>query len=132
VGNIKGSRSSTCSAASSLAAQLQQQACWIDVHLYAADGSGHARAFLQSTKLKEQERTNKTLQKEKEQLQAEVRDLKARIKEGELHVTQSCSATPGAVAMQSCRHVIMLLLCRCVKCGHGVWHWVVLQASVSD
>lgn len=42
-----------------------------------------AAAILQSTKLKEQEKTNKTLQKEKEQLQSEVRDLKARIKEGE-------------------------------------------------
>jgi anti-sigma28 factor (negative regulator of flagellin synthesis) len=93
--------------ASSLATQLQQQACWSNVHLYAADGSGHALSVLQSTKLKEQERTNKTLQKEKEQLQAEVRDLKARIKEGEWHVTQSCCATPVVVlcspaSMSSC------------------------------
>jgi predicted aldo/keto reductase-like oxidoreductase len=89
----------------------------------------HILAFLQSTKLKEQERTIKTLQKEKQQLQSEVRDLKARIKEGECHATHSCCPTPGAVAMQACSPAGMssccaVQICQCL----GVRHWWFLQA----
>lgn len=45
-------------------------------------------AIRQSTKLKEQEKTNQSLLKEKEQLQLTVQELKARIREGECYCSR--------------------------------------------
>lgn len=52
--------------------------------------------FQQSTKLKEQEKANKALVKDKEELQATVRELKARIKEGEADGVQNARDTVAA------------------------------------
>jgi predicted DNA-binding antitoxin AbrB/MazE fold protein len=104
---------------------LHTQGAWLQLRYHASGGHNlPAAAPLQSTKLKEQEKANKSLQKEKEQLQAEVRDLKARIKEGTWEETASFQFLQAAISSHhhcyactsACCAVLQALLLPVLSC----------------